>query len=235
MEVPSPRYIITRAIFLIALIVAALYGSSFIKKKQRQSAIIAEIKSITSDSAFFNQFYSADAEKTLVKAIALMAEANNSGIPPNELIDKGLGTQHEYFNAYEQKKEPPVREKIIRATLLGNYENFRKLGYNADFHTLRDMKQGDLPVIPAGPESGKKPEIGTIIDPAISPGIERVLANLELRPPRPLKAKPTDVEIAAARQLARDLAEALVIEESARDRMLEKLATPDAPAQTGNN
>ena len=231
MEVPSPRYIITRAIFLIALTVAALYATSFIKKKQRQAAVIAELKSVTTDSAFFNQFYAADAQKTLVKSIALMAEANNLGIDPDELIDKVLGIEHEYFKNYEQKKEPPIREKIIRATLMGNYENFRKLGYTADFRTLKGMKEGDLPIIPNGPEAGRKPEIGPIIDPSVSPGIERVLGNLELRPPRDPKFRPTDVELATARQLARDLSDAAVIEEAARDRMLEKLAVPAPGAQ----
>ncbi|MEO5715058.1 MAG: hypothetical protein ABIT37_16385 [Luteolibacter sp.] len=227
MEAPSPRYILTRAVFLIAAVVVVLYGVSFIKRKQRQSAIVAELKSIASDSSFFQQFYAADAQKSLVKAIALMAEANQLGLSPDKSIDGGLGIERKYFTTDEEMKEPSAHDKIIRSSLRSNYENFGKLGYTADFHTLQGMKTGELPAIPSGPQSGQKPEIGTIIDPALSPGMERVIANLELRPARPENAKPSDVEVAAAKQLARDLYEAGIIEESARDRILEKLS-PDA-------
>ncbi len=227
MEAPSPRYILTRAFFLIAALVVVLYGVSFIKRKQRQSAIVAELKSITSDSSFFQQFYAADAQKSLIRAIALMSEANQLGLSPDAAIDGGLGIERKYFTTDEDKKEPPARDKIIRSSLRSNYENFLKLGYTPDFHTLLAMKSGDIPAIPSGPQSGQKPEIGTIIDPALSPGMERVIANLELRPARPENTKASDVEIASAKQLARDLQEAGLIEESARDRILEKL-TPDA-------
>jgi len=227
MEAPSPRYILSRAVFLIAALIVVLYGISFFKRKQRESAIIAELKSITSDSSFFQQFYAADAQKSLVKAIALMSEANQLGLSPDEAIDGGLGIERKYFTTDEDKNEPPARDKIIRSSLRSNYENFRKLGYTADFHTLQGMKNGELPAIPSGPQSGQKPEIGTIIDPALSPGMERVIANLELRPARSEKSKPSDVEIAAAKQLARDLFEAGLIEESAKERILEKLS-PDA-------
>ena len=69
MEAPSPRYIITRAAFLIGILVAVLYGYSFFKKYQRKQAIIADLQSITSDSSFFQQFYVADARKALIRAI----------------------------------------------------------------------------------------------------------------------------------------------------------------------
>lgn len=231
MEAPSPRYILTRAVFLIALVVAVLYGISFTKRKQRESGIIAELKSITSDSSYFQQFYAADAQRSLVRAIALMAEANQLGVSPDEAIDGGLGIERKYFTTDEDKNEPPPRHKIIRSSLRSNYENFRKLGYTADFQTLQGMKKGELPAIPKGPQSGQKPEIGPIIDPALSPGMERVIANLELRPARQEKAKASDVEIAAAKQLARDLFEAGLIEESARDRILDKLSPEAVPTK----
>ena len=230
MDTLSPRYILTRAVSLIALLVAVMGGYSFVKKKQRQSVIIAELKSITSDSSFFQQFYAADAQKSLIRAIALMAEANQLGLGPDQSIDGGLGIVRKYFTTDEDNEEPPARDKIIRASLRTNYENFLKLGYTPDFHTLKDMKTGELPPIPSGPESGKKPVIGTIIDPSLSPGLEKVIANLELRPAREESGPPSDVEIAAAKQLARDLSDAKIIEESARDRILAKLTPPVAPA-----
>ncbi|MEO7098555.1 MAG: hypothetical protein ABI162_04280, partial [Luteolibacter sp.] len=89
------------------------------------------------------------------------------------------------------------------------------------------MKAGELPPIPSGPEAGNHPEIGTLIDPSLSPGMERVIANLEIRPAR-TTTKASDVEIAAAKELARDLSDAKIIEESARDRILQKLSQSSA-------
>jgi hypothetical protein len=230
MESPSPRYILTRAIFLIAAIFAILSGFNFVKKKQRQTAIIAELKSISSDSSFFKQFYPVDAQKALVRAVALIAEANQLGIPPEKAIDRGLGIEEVFFDSNTNPYEPTPREKIIRSSLGSNYENFLKLGFKADFHTLGAMREGKLPVLPDGPLAGKNPMIANLIDPSISPGIDKVIANLEIRPPQTEAHVPTDIEIAAAKQLARDLADAKIIEEPARDRILEKLAAPPVKA-----
>ena len=224
METPSPRYIITRAAFLIALLVAVLSGFSFFKKKQRQSAITAELQSITSDSSFFKQFYAEDARKSLVRAIALIAEANALGVLPDKAIDLGMGIKPKFFENDAEKDEAPARERIIRACLRSNYENFLKLGYKPDFHTLDAMKRGELPAIPEGPQSRRTPEIATLISPAISPGMEKVIANLEIRPPQAEGQKPTDIQIATAKQLARDLSDAQIIEEPVRERIIEGLA-----------
>ncbi len=223
MEAPSPRYIITRAIFLIVALIAVLSAVSFIKKKQRQSAILAELKSLSSDSAFFQQFYAEDAKKSLVRAIALIAEANQLGIPPDQSIDRGLGIEVPSFFAETKETEPTPREKIIRTSLRANYENFLKLGYKADFHTLAAMKRGALPPIPNGPEAGKNPVVAPLIDAAISPGIDKVIANLEIRPPSAEGRTLSDIETATAKQLARDLEEANLIEEPVRDRILKAL------------
>jgi hypothetical protein len=227
MDAPSPRYLITRAIYLIVMLLAAIYGYSFFKKKQRQSAIINELQSITSDSSFFQQFYPEDARKTLIRAIGLIAEAHSLGLEPNETIDRGMGLKPKFFDNELDHKEPPLREKIIRSCLRRNYENYRKLDFKTDFHSLDYMKKGELPPIPSGPQSGRRPEISNMISPEISPGMEKVIANLEIRPPQNEAQKPTDIEIAAAKQLARDLADARLIEEPVRDRILKGLSAQE--------
>lgn len=214
MEAPSPRYIITRALFLIGTVFVVLYGISFSKKWQRKSAILAELKSITSDSSYFKQFYAADAQKTLIRAVGLMAEANQLGVPPEKSIDRAFGVGKEYYQLDEKAEEPKPREKIIRTSLSNNYENFRKLGYKPDFQTLASMREGVLPLIPDGPQAGQTPVVAPLIDPGLSPGLDKVIANLEIRPPGGENSPPTDVEIAAAKGLANDLAEAHIIEES---------------------
>ena len=225
MEAPSPRYIITRAAFLIGILVAVLYGYSFFKKYQRKQAIIADLQSITSDSSFFQQFYVADARKALIRAIGLVAEANTLGVPPDQSINRGMGLTEKFFVNDAERQEPPAREKIIRNCLRSNYENFLKLGYKPDFHTLDALSKGELPPIPAGPHSGRSPEIANLISPAISPGLEKVIANLEIRPPLGDDQKPTDIQVAAAKQLARDLESADIIEEPVREKILQGLST----------
>ena len=158
MEAPSPRYILTRAAFIIAAMVAVLFVWGFIKKKQRQNAITAELQSITSDSSFFQQFYPEAARKSLVRAIGLIAEANTLGLSPDTAIDRGLGIKEKFFENELEEYDIPIREKIIRTSLRSNYENFLKLGFKADFHTIAAMKAGELPAIPSGPQAGRKPE-----------------------------------------------------------------------------
>ena len=226
MEAPSPRYILTRAIFLITAAFVILYGISLTKKMQRKSAISAELKSIASNSSYFHQFYAEDAQKTLVRAVALIAEANELGTPPDKSIDRALGIEPAYFKPAEKPEELQPREKIIRSSLANNYENFRKLGYQPDFQTLSTMKEGTLPPIPSGPEAGKQPVIATLIPQAASPGIEKVIANLEIRPPSRENSPPTDLQIAAAKELINDMVEARLIEESVRSRITDSLSSP---------
>lgn len=226
MEAPSPRYILTRAAFIIALVVVVLYGISFFKRYQRHANIVAELKLISSDSSFFKQFYPEDARKSLIRAVALVAEANELGKAPDDTIDRALGVEKKYFNTDGDNAEPPPREKLIRQSLRSNYENFLKIGYKPDFHTLAAMKEGALPGLPSGPDTGKKAVIANIIDPALSPGIDTVIANLEIRPPQLENRARTDVEAALAKQLVRDLAYAQVIEESVSERILENLSNP---------
>ena len=225
----SPQYILSRAAFLIALLIAILFGISFVKKRQRESVIIGELESITSDSSFFHQFYPEAARKSLVRAVGLIAEATNLGVTPLSAINRGMGIKPKFFDNDIRHEEIKPREKIIRDCLLTNYENFLKLGYKPDYQTLETLKNGDLPEIPSGPQAGKKPIIADIISPTLAPGMDKVIANLEIRPPQSEKHTPTTLEIATAKQLAADLTDGQFIEESVRDKIYQALSTPAPP------
>jgi len=58
----------------------------------------------------------------------------------------------------------------------------------------------------------------------LSPGLETIVANLEIRPLRNTNLPVTDVKTAIAGKLANDLQEAGVIEETALKRIKAKLA-----------
>lgn len=230
MEIPSPREIITRAVVVILGIVAVLYGTSFYKKYQRKAAIVSELKSICSDSSFFHQFYEEDARKSLLRAVALIAEAKQLGMPPDKAIDAGLGIEDKFFATDADREEPPVGHEIVRTSLNGNYQNFIKLGYQPDFGTLEALKGGSIPAITGGPESGRKPVVVPLIPMKLSPGIEKVIANLEIRPPGSEERALTDIEVASAKKLARDLCDAHVIEDKVRDHILQGLTAPTTKA-----
>jgi hypothetical protein len=218
---------------LIGLLVVGLVASSFYKKHRRKAAIIEELRTITSDSSFYQQFYAADARKSLVRAVGLIAEANALGIPPETSISRSLGLKRGMFDHEAIREELPARDQLIRDCLRGNFASFRKLGYQADTATLTALKSGELPPIPTGPHSGRRPVIANLIDPGIAPGLDKVIANLAIRPPPADDAGPNEIEIAASKRLARDLVDANVIEESAGDRILKRLSAPpvaDPPA-----
>ena len=218
----SPRYIITRAISVILLIVVALYAVSFAKKWQKQKEIVSDLKSIASESSFFRQFSAADAKKSLIHGVGLIAEAKELGMEPDEVIDKVLGTEKKYFPSDDDVR-PTSKQNLISATLRSNYENFLKVGYVADFHTLESLRKGELPPVRNGPRAGSRAEVVPIIDPTLSPGLDAVIANLEIRPKRSGSFKPTDVENARAKRLARDLEEAEVIDKSVSVRIIEAM------------
>ncbi|MEI7911247.1 MAG: hypothetical protein WCK77_16550 [Verrucomicrobiota bacterium] len=228
MEAPSPQYILTRAAYLLVTLVVGLIGYKIVRKHQREAAIIAELQTITSDSAFFQQFYAEDARKSLVRAIGLIAEAASLDVAPADAINRGLGIKPRFFADETRHEEPPVRERIIRSCLRDNYVNFTKLGFKPDFYTLDAMRKGQLPPIPSGPQSGRTPVICYIISPAISPGMDKVIANLEIRPPAADEEVAGDIQIANAKQLARDLTEARIIEDHACEKILEALSQKPA-------
>src|SRR5690242_9234622 len=101
MDTLTPRYIVTRAIAVIAVLVALIYGFSFFKKFQRRSAIVSELKLLASDSSYYQQFYAEDAQKSLVKAVALIAEAKELGLQPETTIDRALDIKKPFFETDE--------------------------------------------------------------------------------------------------------------------------------------
>ncbi len=222
----SAVQIILRAVTLVILLVALFFGYQHYVKKQRKAVVVAELSHICGESAFYRQFTAADAHKTLLRAIGLIAEAESLGMGVDEAIKGGLGIETGWFAEAPKPEDLPIRQLIVRDSLRANYDNFIKLGYTPVFDVFDPMKDGDLVPIPDGPFSGRKPVVRTLIPEQASPGIEKVIANLELAPPGTDEAPMTDLQIAAAKQLARDLTHARLIEESVAERITAYLTPP---------
>ncbi|MES2996831.1 MAG: hypothetical protein V4733_08480 [Verrucomicrobiota bacterium] len=224
MEAPAIKTVITRSLLVIALLIAGVYGMNFYKKHTRKSAIVSELRLLTTDSSFYRQFYAEDASKTLIRCIGLIGEAKSLGMEPSQAIDRALNVEKKYFGQEDPMKDASSSVGLIRSTLMNNFDNALKLGYKMDFRTVSAMKKGELPPIPSGPHSGDAAEVMAIIDPTLSPGIEKVVSNLAIRPPGTSKQPRSDVDSAAAKQLTRQLLDAEVIERDVAKRITNALS-----------
>ena len=108
-------------------------------------------------------------------------------------------------------------------------DHLLKLGFTPHPRFLVPMRQGELPPIQSGPQSGRRPEIHTIIQPVLSPGLEKVVANLQFRPPGLSDHSLTDIQIASAKRLATELSQAGSNGDAVRTRVLEALSQREAP------
>jgi hypothetical protein len=238
MHEPDPLRILSRAAMVIAVVVALILGNGYLKKRKHLAAIAGELRAIAADSSFFRQFYPEDARKALLRAVGLIAEADALGVDPLDSVDRAIGGDAGDFSLGMRVKRPSdPRQDLVRNALLGNHNHLLKLGYSFDAATIKSLKEGVLPPIPSGPHRGQRPELVMLIPPELSPGIDRVMANLEIRPPRDGLTPRTDTEVALAKQLAHDLAMAGVIEDAALERILAGLeapaAAPDAAPRHG--
>lgn len=223
---PHITDILRYSLLVLVVVVAALFGMSFLRKHREHKAVVGELRSITSDSSFYRQFYADDARRTLLRAMFLLRQGEKTGDDPAVLLDEALGVRaHSPFDRSEElKEELTAAQRLAVARLLANYEHCRKLGLLDDEDALAELGVGELPRIRSGPGAGQPAALHTVIDPALSPGIEKVLANLEIGPPQPAGHVPGDVELTAARRLARDLEGAGIIEDSALKRILDRFA-----------
>lgn len=213
------------------MLVVALVGLGFLNKHYQRhrdkEQLVRELRTLTSEASFYRSFEASQARATLLECIARVERARQLGLPVNELADRVFG-RDEGLGFGEQPEGDSAAERLVRRTLVLGHEAASKLAL-LDPDPLAELADGRLP---AG-HPGGRPQIVPLIDPAVAPGFEKIVPNLELRPPGESTEEPTTVELAAARQLAEDLASAGVIERNAARRILEIYQTPlPAAAET---
>ena len=203
---------------LVTLLVGFLFAQKHYRRHVTKKEIVAELQSVTSDSSFYQQFETEDAHATLLKGVALIHQANELGLTPVELFDQVF----QYDNYGEtQSTDYPVKEALVRNTLTNAYEAAKRLEM-LDPGSINDLEDGHIPTTLKG-----APVILPLIDSELSPGLEKIIPNLELLPAdRAAKDRElTDIETAAARRLAKNLASAGLIERSVADRIIEHYRT----------
>lgn len=208
------RYSVLGIVLLIGSMFAHKHYSRHVAKKE----IVAEMQSITTDSSFYRQFEAETAHATLLKSIALIQQANDLGLTPTELFDRVF--QYDQLDDFggSASTNYPVKEELARNTLISAYEAAKRLEILDDTADLGDLLDGRMPITLSG-----TPVILPLIDPELSPGLEKVIPNLEILPSdrADSKRKLTAIETAAARKLAKDLSSAGLIENTIADRIID--------------
>jgi hypothetical protein len=219
---PRITDILRYSILAIVLLVVSMFAHKHYRRHIVKKEIVAELQGATSDSSFYRQFEVRDAEATLLRSISLIHRADGLGLTPTELFDRVF--QRDQISAFgdDPPDDYPVKEQLVRNTLTGSYEAAKRLEM-LDAASVSDLAEGRMPVLPSG-----SPVILPLIDPRISPGLEKIIPNLEILPgDRAGKARQlTAIETAAARKLARDLASAGLIENTVADRIISHYETP---------
>lgn len=216
--------IVIRVVIGVLLLIGGLKLLAMWNQKRAVDELFEEMRVLTTDASYLRQFDSDEATRTLLRLMVLMWKAENQGVPPERVIDRIFLTEKRMF---DNEKKPPVSatQRLIRDNLEFNRDALRKLGYPADRTTFEALEAGRLPALTDGPFARQQPIVHRVIDPTLSPGLDTVIANFEIRPPGEID-RFDDVNLARARQLVRQLRSANIIESDAAERLSQSLERP---------
>lgn len=215
---PRVASVLKLAVFAVLALVAYSFGSKHYKKSQRKAALVDEMRTLVSEASFYRSLSEDGARAVLLKGIARIEEARTLGIEPSAYFD--LVFKREKDDPTDEFEDYPAREQLARETLLRAHQHALQLKLLETPEARLEMAEGKMPDV------SPKPEIACTIDPAISPGLEKVVPNLEFVPAGKKKEAPTDLEIAAARNLAADLYSAQIIDREAEKRITDHFRPP---------
>lgn len=217
------RYAFLTFVFLILLI----FGMKWWGKQRTQKEIVTELRALTSDSSSFEQFNAQDTRKTLFRTLYQLHLAENKlDLTPDVTLGKVFkipkkdGFMSNSDSSRSRRLSPG--EELVRDSLMRNFEKSNRLGVFNDSIGLESLKKGEAPQITTGSFAGRWIEVGFIIDPKVSPGIEKIVPNLVVGPPtdKEKPAIPTEFDVARAKQLANALNNANQLEREALSRII---------------
>ncbi len=213
---PRLADILRHTLVALILLTLALVGFKQYQRYSGKQRLIAGMRTDISDASFYRSLSAEEARRTFLRSIARIERASKLGLEPPVFFDIVFDRKDRNKLALGDDTGYPTREKLVRTSLQRAHQHARQLGLLDRSEHLYDLEAGEIPPIEP------KPVIGTLIDPALSSGLEKVIPNLELRAaPKGPDYKPTDLETAAARELIRDLSDANLIEPAAAKRLLE--------------
>jgi hypothetical protein len=212
---PRVATTIKLAIFAVIALVVFSVSSKHYKKFKRKDALVDEMRTLVSEASFYRSLSETDARGVLLKGIAKVEEAKSLGMEPSAYFDRVFKRDKSKDDPADEFEDHPAREKLARETLLRAHQHAVQLKLVETPEARLDLADGKMPDVTP------KPVIACTIDPVISPGLEKVVPNLELVPADAKESPPTDLEIAAARNLAADLYSSQIIDREAEKRITE--------------
>jgi len=216
--------IVIRVVTGVVILIICLKLMAMWNQKRAEDALFGEMRVLTTEASYFRQFDSQEATTTLLRLMALMWRAELQGIPAERIIDRIFQTERGMFDG-DRRPTIPTSQRLIRDNLQFNRDALRKLGYPPDRDIFESLENGRLPTIPDGIFARQQPIVHRVIDPALSPGLDTVIANFEIRPPGEID-RFDDVNLARARQLVRQLRDAGIIDADAAERLAKSLEPP---------
>lgn len=216
---------VKQGIFIILVIGIALFGIKSCRKYQKKRDVIVELSSFASESAAFEQFYTENAKSNLYKSMYQIHLGVQLGLTPAEILQSVMEEDEKMFST-EKKENLPIRKALIRDALLSNYDNCVKLAVFEDSSNIESLSNGEAPIIKNGPVAGEAVTIQSIIPNYVLPGVDKLLPNMMISPPEEIakrpKSKPfNNFEIARAKNLARSLSSAGLIEQKAYKKIVD--------------
>ena len=231
--------ILRYAFLTLVLLVLLVFGMKWLGKQRTEKEIVAELRTLTGPSSSFDQFNAEDTRKTLFRTLYQIHRADSElDIPPDEIFDIVFKVPKDdnFLGGTDPSRDNnrDPGQRLVRNSLIANYEKGSRLGIFSDTVSLDALRKGEAPQIHSGEHVGRWVELHPIIDPKISPGIEKIVPNLVVGPPAPKEqpATPTAFDIARAKQLAGALDLANHLEREAFNRIVEhydQLASGEAP------
>lgn len=216
--------IVIRVVIGVLLLIGGLKLLAMWNQKRAVDELFEEMRVLTTDASYLRQFDSDEATRTLLRLMVLMWKAENQGVPPERVIDRIFLTEKGMFDS-EKKPSVSATQRLIRDNLEFNRDALRKLGYPAERTIFEALEAGRLPALTDGPFARQQPIVHRVIDPTLSPGLDTVIANFEIRPPGEID-RFDDVNLARTRQLVRQLRSANIIEQDAAERLSQSLERP---------
>ena len=212
----DPRVATTLKMAAFGLVALILGGfiMKHVKLSKKTERLASEMRTLASDTGFYRAPTVEAAQAALFKGIAMIHDAKALELEPSAYFDVVFRHEKKDKVGLDDEFEQPAREKLVRDTLLRAYQQAESFGFFDSPEHLEQLRAGKMP------EVTPKPVVAPIIDPALSPGMEKIVPNLELRTAsKAVGGPPTDLEVAAAKNLSADLYSARVIDSDADNRI----------------
>ncbi|MGB0775620.1 MAG: hypothetical protein ACPG32_10745 [Akkermansiaceae bacterium] len=211
-------YYIKQGVIIALALGLALFGVKTCNRHQDGKAAVAELTPYASEASAFEQFYADNAKADLYKAMYQMHRGTELGMTAPEMLDEINGIEDGGWFSTTDKPTLTDKQRLIKESLLSNFDNCRKLGIFDEQENIDALAEGEPPEIMTGPMAGQKAVVLTVIPEKALPGVDKILPNLLIAPPgKPDTAEKiyTDFERERAVNLVVDLIRIRLLDQAA--------------------